>query len=462
MNNTLSIWKYLIRNNYFEKHKLYDFTPVIPNTIEYNDIKDKIVVEIGCGYGRETWYIASLAKKVYAIDVSSNILDKAKKFITKQNGHTDNIEFLTAEEYKDKIPNNVNFVYSRLVFQHITPIQSKDYIDTFYNKLNYDGKILIQFRLGSTKGACRNKEPNFQYSLEEVRDFFNKADLDIIKEEIKNNKHLYMTVKKELDSIRFIAKKRDKIEEDNNKLLIHDEHILSDLEEEEVPIVKREKILHKVVYVVGGGSSLEDFDFYKIMNKDTIAINKAILYVPKSNYFITMDYTFLDRISRKTHNALSKARFAKQRCKKYFVVAGDNDYLVKEGENYIDKRWNYVYHLESFNEVIYSKKNSGFGMTIDDFRHGCSSGYCGIQLAIIMGYEEIYLMGFDLNVNDNKTHFHLGYGMSAYEFQKKLNFYAGYFEKGLKQIRRTHPEIKIISCSPISRLNKIIPYEEIK
>lgn len=215
----------------------------------------------------------------------------------------------------------------------------------------------------------------------------------------------------------------------------------------------------KEVYILGGGTSLENFNFNKLKGKDTIVINKSILYYPKTKYFITMDYTFLDRINRKTGNILSKTRFSKLRCKKFFVVAGDNDYIVKENGHFIDKRWNYVYRLDAFNEIIYSTKANGFGYNFYDFRHGCNSGYCAIQLAIILGYTEIYLLGFDLDIQENRTHYHKGYGESPDKFKEKLEFYYPYFERGLKQLENSG--IRIYNTSPISKLKTILPYREI-
>ena len=50
------------------------------------------------------------------------------------------------------------------------------------------------------------------------------------------------------------------------------------------------------VFIVGGGTRLSGFDFNKLKNKNVIAVNKSICYVPNANYFITMDYTFLRKV----------------------------------------------------------------------------------------------------------------------------------------------------------------------
>ena len=43
------------------------------------------------------------------------------------------------------------------------------------------------------------------------------------------------------------------------------------------------------VFIVGGGSSLSGFDFQKLKNRDTIAINMSALDVPNPTYCITAD-----------------------------------------------------------------------------------------------------------------------------------------------------------------------------
>ncbi len=52
--------------------------------------------------------------------------------------------------------------------------------------------------------------------------------------------------------------------------------------------------MNNEVYIVAGGTSLKEFDFSKLKNKTTIVSNKSIFDIPKANYFITTDYTFLN------------------------------------------------------------------------------------------------------------------------------------------------------------------------
>lgn len=204
----------------------------------------------------------------------------------------------------------------------------------------------------------------------------------------------------------------------------------------------------KEVYIVGGGASLKGFDFDKLKNKDTIAINKSLFYLDNPTYFITMDYTFL----KKTNN------ISLFNIPKFFVTNLSTGDLIEKNGQFIDKKTTYI--LKDFDIIIKSYKAEGIGFKWNDFRNGRNSAYCGLQLAILLGYKKINLLGIDLVITDNQSHFHGGYGESIERFNKKLERYYQYFEEGIKEIQQK-ANIKIYSCSAVSRLNNILSYKEV-
>lgn len=208
------------------------------------------------------------------------------------------------------------------------------------------------------------------------------------------------------------------------------------------------------VYIVGGGESLIGFDFSVLRGKDVIAINKSILDVPFAKYFITMDYSFVDKKSDATI-------FDNNEAKKYFVVALNNDYIKYQDNAYVDTRTNYRYDLSRFDEIIVSKADSGIGASFEDFVHGCNSGFSALQLAILLGYKEIYLLGIDMDA-DNNTHYHHRYSENLQYFRRRLRFYFPYFVKGLKAIKEKFSEVKVYSCSNNCPLNKHIEFVALK
>jgi hypothetical protein len=210
------------------------------------------------------------------------------------------------------------------------------------------------------------------------------------------------------------------------------------------------------VFIVGGGPSLQKFDFKTLEGHDVIAVNKSIEYVDKAKYFLTMDYTFLkktnlsiDEINRKSENTI-------------FVLNNTPDYIRQINGVFIDTRSGLKYeNLSLFNNIIVSNSeidsDTGFGITLDNFQHGSNSGYCALQLALLLGYEEIYLLGFDLNNSKKLTHFHQGYKQNINQFENRLNQYRKNFIISLKLLKTDN----IFSTSNNSYLNtyiKFVPY----
>lgn len=205
------------------------------------------------------------------------------------------------------------------------------------------------------------------------------------------------------------------------------------------------------VYIIGGGASLRGFDFNKLNGKDTIAVNKALFYIPNPTYFISMDYMFVRN---------NKHRIRKKQISKFFVGAISNPYLKYKKGKLTDLKCKISYDLDMIDVLIFSKYDKGLGFDFNNFRHGCNSGYCALQLAIILGYKKIYLLGIDLNFTE-KTHFHDGYGYLGKTFERKLQFYYLYFRTAIHTLKM-HPNIQVYSCSPISLLNKYLPYKDLK
>lgn len=207
------------------------------------------------------------------------------------------------------------------------------------------------------------------------------------------------------------------------------------------------------VFVVAGGPSLGNFNFCSLQDEDTIAVNKSVFYVPNPNFFISVDYTFLKKVSHSDFNKINTT--------KVFVADLGHPFLREEEGRIVDTRFNLIYCLNEYNMVIKSYKQDGIGLTFNDFRTGKNSGFCALQLAIILGYKEIYLLGVDLNTSDKSSHFHKGYGEPKEKFDSKLPMYYNYFKSGLEELQRKS-RIQVFSCSERSSLNKIISYRNVQ
>lgn len=205
--------------------------------------------------------------------------------------------------------------------------------------------------------------------------------------------------------------------------------------------------MKKCVVIAGGPSvTKEVIDQVKALDMPKIVVNKAILSFPNADCFITMDYSFLNKCDIKQFKGT-----------KIFVANLHPEYMVKYKDTYKDVRLNKIYDLKGFDKIIESKKKTGFSKDPKDFRNGYHSGHCGIQLAISLGYTEIFLVGFDFTCEGKETHFHGGYGEGVGAFSPKLKDYFITTYNALIIFRKNNPGTNFYSCSKISRLNKILP-----
>lgn len=198
------------------------------------------------------------------------------------------------------------------------------------------------------------------------------------------------------------------------------------------------------VYIVGGGSSLKNFDFNILKDKETICVNKSVFDVPNPNYFITIDYLFT-----------KKFMVCSIKCPKIFIANFAIDRLFEIDGQIVDKKKNIKYNLENFDLIIKSKKISGCGKLWNDFRNGIHSGFCALQFAYLMGYENIYLLGFDYNIS-NDTHYH-----NEYDDSQFATFYNNYYDY-IKSFFHECPNKNIYICSKESKLAQGLKYRKIK
>lgn len=208
------------------------------------------------------------------------------------------------------------------------------------------------------------------------------------------------------------------------------------------------------VFIIGGGPSLTGVDLKRLTNEDTICVNASINFIDNPTYFITMDYSYFDkrRDNNTVKEVVDKAQYS------YFVINSANPYIKTLNGKVTDTRNNYSYsELDKFSGVIYSnlpESPHGFSLDIEQFSNGNNSGYCALQLAIMLGYEEIYLLGFDLGFSKTgKTHFHNKYGQTS-NIQQKITEYKDSLVAALKKYNISTKPIKskiaTITDSPLS------------
>ncbi len=217
------------------------------------------------------------------------------------------------------------------------------------------------------------------------------------------------------------------------------------------------------VFIIGGGPSLVNFDFSILNNEDTICVNKAIEFIANPTYFITMDYTFFGKTKLSINDIANKVKSS------HFIVNATNEYIHYIDGIFTDTRRNFKYeNLNKFTSTIVSNitidNNTGFGLTLNNFANGQNSGFSAVQFAILAGYTEIYLLGFDLSDNNGLTHFHSGYADTYKRFNCDIqifrdNFISAFQKFGTSKFYTTSDKSvlsSMITYVSLSKINEII------
>lgn len=148
-------------------------------------------------------------------------------------------------------------------------------------------------------------------------------------------------------------------------------------------------------FITAGGPSLAKFDFSRLKGKLSIGINKAFLtYAPSINY--SMDSTFYEAIINGFYDEQEGCRVLL----KWLDYPGHRIFLTpmelkKFGPEVwlVRRKWKADVNKVDLEEGIWGGENSAAG---------------AINLAISLGADPIYLLGYDMKCGD-QTHYHNGY-----------------------------------------------------
>ncbi len=201
------------------------------------------------------------------------------------------------------------------------------------------------------------------------------------------------------------------------------------------------------IYIVGGGSSLKGFDFERLRDLDTIAVNVTALDVPNPTYGITAD----SNIFRKIQDG-----YFKDIDTTWVLVTNPDHCSMKWKDGKFIHSSGYVYNLFAVNMVIRNAGVEGIGFEFKDFRTGYNSGFCAFQLAVLLRYKRIHLLGIDLVPGSPQHHYHDYYHNKKISVVSMELFYRN-FVVALEIIKK-ETDIQVISHSANSRLNGVIPY----
>jgi len=172
-------WTNKVANGYFT-NKVWAFSQ--PQLINKFDLKNKPILEIGGGYGRETSQFAKLSDKVYVIDISQPSIDLIKENVPSAIGKAYNG---TNIPYAD---DKFDFVYSCFVIQHMSKVDAKKLMKDITRVLSPSGYALIEFYGGAFEagdgfdhysGEKKGGMFNNGYTEKEIYNTFDDIDIFI-------------------------------------------------------------------------------------------------------------------------------------------------------------------------------------------------------------------------------------------------------------------------------------------
>ncbi|MFA5031206.1 MAG: glycosyltransferase [Patescibacteria group bacterium] len=196
-------------------------------------------------------------------------------------------------------------------------------------------------------------------------------------------------------------------------------------------------------FIIGGGPSLKEFDFSKLQGERVIAINKAFVDAPFADIQFSVDRQFQEWVTdpKKGGDKMAKARDAWPHFK------GHKVWLKVPGEHYFEGI-----------EFVKSAGNEGISLSLEEGVYdGSNSGYAALNLAIALGANPIYLLGYDMKHNNGNSHYHEGYFKEQKENQ--LTLFARKFPK-LAELAK-EKNIQVVNLNQNSEL-QCFPFDTLE
>lgn len=195
--------------------------------------------------------------------------------------------------------------------------------------------------------------------------------------------------------------------------------------------------LSRRCFIIGGGDSLRGFNYNSLENELTIGVNRAFEVLDS-----TVNYSMDANFHTWLHNYKPGTEETSRRIQRWQQFRGIRVFLEHPGvdfgaNTFLVKRMSERSISLSLKRGIYGGTNSGFG---------------ALMLAIALGCKEIYLLGFDMKVAGERTHWHDGYpGQTKERTGKVLNNFTKVFEEFAPHIQRLG--INVYNLNPDSALD---------
>ena len=229
-----------------------------------------------------------------------------------------------------------------------------------------------------------------------------------------------------------------------------------------VQVLNKDSWSGKRCFIVGSGPSLAGFDFSLLQNELTMGINKAFL-IDKFTINYSMDSNFYRGMLDGLYDKQEGCRVFQ----KWLSYPGLKIFLTPLELN---KYGNEVYLIKRTHKPGINRKDLDEGIWGGD-----NSAVGAINLAIALGANPIYLLGYDMHCG-KKTHYHNGYvdQVAAVDgkptvaprdpviFNKQLQEYKAEVEENSKLWKEHNIAIfnlgpdSALTCFPFADLNRVL------
>ena len=160
-------WKKYYKNNYLRDKKLFlpsAFAKFVIPKIK----KIKIVIDLGCGNGKDSNYFFKKNKIVWGLDLSNNVITKNKLFYKKQK----KMKFILCDVTK-KIPNIIlkqkkpKCYYSRFFLHAIKNSNLRRFIKTVSKSMSINDILFVEYRTIEDRKRKKINDNHFRNYLNE-------------------------------------------------------------------------------------------------------------------------------------------------------------------------------------------------------------------------------------------------------------------------------------------------------
>lgn len=188
--------------------------------------------------------------------------------------------------------------------------------------------------------------------------------------------------------------------------------------------------------VAASGPSLSEDIAPRARGHHVIAVNDAYRVLPFADVLYACDERWWD-----VHRGCPD--FKGEKWSSHNDDKGGNNHKIAAGERY------------GLN-LVRGVDREGFSFDPSAIHYGSNSGFQAINLAILFGAKQIFLVGFDMKAASDKTHF-FGDHPPGLTHNRNYERFIPNFERAAKLLP---PEIEIINCTPGSAL-RCFPMSEL-